>query len=103
MSDHPSFMEAIQAKREEGAPFDLWWRGVMATEDVKEMRRRVSGRKADESKKAGGASKVARKGRPPRAGLEAASGPGGNPGKKVAKRRAGGRGRGGSGKRRSFD
>ena len=42
MSDHPSFAEAVQAKREENAPFDLWWQGIMEDEDVRAMKERLS-------------------------------------------------------------
>ena len=41
MENHPSFQEAVEEKRKEDHPFDLWWRGVMEDDDVERMRARL--------------------------------------------------------------
>ena len=56
MENHPSFQEAVEEKRLEDHPFDLWWRGVMVEADVEKMRARLGDcqSKGDRARKNGG-------------------------------------------------
>ena len=51
MSDDEGFQDAVRAKRDEGAPFDLWWRGVMTSDDVRKMEERLVVRQTSENRK----------------------------------------------------
>ena len=54
MSDSQGFGEAVQAKREEGDHFDLWWRGVVTNDDINELEARLRTRDGDRKESAGG-------------------------------------------------
>ena len=49
MDSAEGFKEAVEAKRRENDPFDLWWRGIMTDEDVQAMKARLDGQGGKES------------------------------------------------------
>ena len=47
MEKDVGFSDAVEAKRREAAPFDLWWRGVVTKDDIDRMRERLQGGKTE--------------------------------------------------------